>query len=158
MNTTSQQKRPPGTEPEFFPPGSKVCFLCIKTKEVEQEFRKVFDNLGWHVSVSSDPETALGKIRVNQYQCAVIEDDAVYRPLFDEIARWNGYTRRQVNLILLGRRAPSLHQQAAFLLGANFYINPEDTQLIQELVPQCLDGFDLYYQPWQKAREEQDVH
>ncbi|MFW5730990.1 MAG: hypothetical protein ACOCV7_05015 [Desulfonatronovibrionaceae bacterium] len=154
----SEQKRPPGTEPEFFPPGSRVCFLCIQTRELEQEFRKAFDNLGYHVSASSEPETALGRIRVNQYQCAVIEYLKDYGPIFDEIARWNGHTRRQLNLIVLGRKAPSLHQQAAFLLGANFYINTADAGLVQELVPQCLDGFEIYYQPWQKAREDHHVH
>lgn len=140
-------------EPDFFPPGSKVCFLCLSSQDLTQTMGTIFKDNGYLATGTDDIEIAVQKLRLNQYQVIVIEAGSEFRKLFHEINSWSGQTRRDVNLIVMGQKAPSLHQQMAFVMGANYYLNLNDAPEMKKLIKQALDGYSEYHQPWNQARE-----
>ena len=145
-------------EPDFFPPGSKVCFLCLASEDLTATIRTIFESHGYLTTGTSDVEIARQKLRLNQYQVVVVEADPGFRPVFQEISSWPGIQRRNINLVVMGKKAPSLHQQMAFVMGANYYLNINDSPQMDKLIRQIIDGYDEYYQPWNKAREGLDAH
>ncbi|MFP4084489.1 MAG: hypothetical protein ACLFP9_05900 [Desulfonatronovibrio sp.] len=154
-NSNAMKKR---VEPDFFPPGSKVCFLCLSNQGLAQTMGAIFKDNGFLATETQDIEIAVQKLRLNQYQVIVIEAGSEFRKLFQEINSWPGHTRRETNLIVMGQKAPSLHQQMAFIMGANYYLNVNDTPEMKKLIKQVLDGYDEYYQPWNQAREVIDAN
>jgi hypothetical protein len=145
-------------EPDFFPPGSKVCFLCLAGEDLSASIRTIFESHGYLTTGTSDVEIARQKLRLNQYQVVVIEADPDFRTIFQEINSWPGIQRRNINLVVMGKKAPSLHQQMAFVMGANYYLNINDGPQMEKLIRQVIDGYDEYYLPWNKAREGLDAH
>lgn len=145
-------------EPDFFPPGSKVCFVCLSSEDLSATIRTVFENNGYLTTGTNDVEIARQKLRLNQYQVVVVEADPDFRKIFQAISSWPGIQRRNVNLVVMGKKAPSLHQQMAFVMGANYYLNLNDSREMDKLIRQIIDGYEEYYQPWNKAREEIDAN
>ncbi len=140
--------------PEFYPPGSKVCFLCIENESLLEQLSRIFKGLDFYISAAAHPEEGLPMLRLNRYQAAVIEDLSDHRALLAEIAAWPGVTRRGLNLIVVGTKASSLHQQQALFSGANFYLNSSDAEKMDELVLLCLKEYEAYCQPWKRVLEE----
>lgn len=153
-NTSSRQR----VEPDFFPPGSKVCFICLSNQVFANTLSAIFENNGYLTTGTRDVETAIQKVRLNQYQAVVIEAGADFKTIFHEINSWPGNVRRDINLIVVGKKAPSMHQQMAFVMGANYYLNYSDAADMDKLIKQALDGFHEYYQPWNQAREVMDAN
>ncbi|WP_028575243.1 hypothetical protein [Desulfonatronovibrio hydrogenovorans] len=153
MKHDHDQPVSPEVEPDYYPPGSKVSFLCLEDQVLFQSFQDLFEQAGYLVTGSSNVQVAVQRLRLNRYQVVVIEDQARFRPVFQETGRWSGRDRRDVNLIALGDRSASLHQQMAFVLGVNYYLNKKDMPRMQDLIKQVIAGYDEYYQPWKLARE-----
>ncbi len=147
-------------EPEFFPPGSKVCFVCLTDPEISRTIRTVFESHGYLTTGTHDVEIARQKLRLNQYQIVVVvlEANPEYKGIFHEINTWPGNLRRDINLIVMGKKAPSLHQQMAFIMGANYYLNLNDAPKMENLIKQVIDGHAEYYQSWNQVREEVDAN
>ena len=141
-------------QPEFHPPGSKVCFLCIRKESLFEQLSMIFKDLGFFISAAANTEDAVAMLRLNRYQAAVIEDSSDHRALFAEIAAWPGITRRGLNVIAVGRKASSMHQQQALFSGANFYLNSEDAEKMDELISLCLKEYEAYCHPWKRVLEE----
>lgn len=140
-------------EPDFFPPGAKVCFVCVSSQQLHQKLKTIFQSHGFLTTGAENQETAAQKLRLNQYQAIVLEDGPDYERALNEINTWPGTVRRDVNLILMGNQAPSLHQQQSFAKGANFYLNTNDLDKMDTLINQVIEGHKEYYQPWNQAQE-----
>ena len=158
MNQVKDGQRPNSRiEPDFFPPGTRVCFICLSSSDLIQDLQTVFEDHGYLTTATCDVETARQKLRLNRYQAVAIEAGHDFRDLFLEISSWPGRIRRETNLMVLGRKAPSLHQQMPFIMGANFYLNINDMPRMKDLITQAVEGYQKYYQPWREAREAVDA-
>ncbi|RQD64529.1 response regulator [Desulfonatronovibrio magnus] len=158
MSQTQENTDTKRVEPDFFPPGSNVCFICLTEADTAKNLQTIFKEQGYLTTGAASVSTAVQKLRLNQYQCIVLEDRPDFKPIYDEIKTWPGNIRRDINLILIGSDAPSLHQQKAFIAGANFFINKGDLERMKELINQALKGYEDYYQPWNQAREVKNAH
>lgn len=157
MNEQKADSKSPRVEPDFFPPGSKVCFLCLSDENALTSLQQVFGNSGYITSKAEDMATAVQKLRLNQYQCIVTQDGPEFSEILSEISSWPGNVRREVNLILTGEQEPSFHQQKAFTAGANFYLNINDLERMDDLIRQAIETYNEHYQPWNQAREALDA-
>ncbi len=144
-------------QPDLFPPGAKVCFMLLRDKSLLEELDGIFRKQGYYTVEATDPEQGLAKLRLNQYQVVLIQDHSEHQELLEEIGSWPGQVRRSLNLILIGENAPSMHQEQALVKGANFYLNSGDRDNMEQLIRDCLKGYQLYYHPWNKVLEEMDA-
>ncbi len=157
MNEQKADNKSPRVEPDFFPPGSKVCFLCMPDENMVESLQDIFKNQGFLTSKTADIPTAVKKLRLNKYQCIVTQDGPEFQNVIAEISSWPGNIRRDVNLIIMGDQEPSFHQQKTFIYGANSYLNINDTDRMDELIRQVIEAYDEHYQPWNQAREALDA-
>ncbi len=148
----AQQVKPTKSiEPDFFPPGTNVAFLFVFNKEIRLKAREFFQEKSFYLSTAEDVQEGVLKLRLNEYQLILLEDREEFSPLLGEINSWPGKKRRNVNCLLIGDKAPSMHQQEAFYRGVNFYLNINDKDRIDDLLGQALNGFAIYNEPWNMA-------
>ena len=156
MNQDTEPKENTSVEPDLFPPGSRACFIFTLDKGLTEKLVAIFESHGYYTATTDSPGQGVAKLRLNKYDVAVMQHKNDTSSLLEEINAWPGIIRRSMNLIVIGDEAPSMHQSQALVLGANFYLNLRDTDNLEELIMQCLRGYQLYYHPWHKVLEEMD--
>ncbi len=156
MNQDTEPKENTSVEPDLFPPGSRACFIFTLDKGLTEKLVAIFESQGYYTATTDSPGQGVAKLRLNKYDVAVVQHKNDTSSLLEEINAWPGIIRRSMNLIAIGDEAPSMHQSQALVLGANFYLNLRDTDNLEELIMQCLRGYQLYYHPWHKVLEEMD--
>lgn len=148
-----QELELPAVEPDVFPPGANVAFLYLTDGAWRAAAGEWFADKGYHVGQSTDELEAIAKLRLNRYDVLVIEDSDAAQRLLQEVAEWPGHKRRATNLILLGDQSKSLDPNLAFRKGANFYMNTGDKERASELLENVIQGYELYYQLFNKATQ-----
>lgn len=153
MEKDNSTQVPPGEtiEPDFFPPGSSVAFIFIPEQDIYSRISGILEQKNYYISTARDIREGVLKLRLNEYQVIILRDEEQFFPLLEEVNSWPGRKRRDVNCILIGSSAPSMHQQEAFYRGVNFYLNIDDKDKIDELLEQVLKGFSDYNEPWRMA-------
>jgi hypothetical protein len=142
------------SEPEIFPPGSKVVFFFLTDSDWSQEARAFFQEQGYHVSTATDSGEAAAKLRLNAYNVLLIEDSEEGRLLLREVANWSGVRRRECNVALLGEGSPSLDPQSAFRWGVNSWLKRADAGRCSELLGEVLKGYELHYELLRMAMQQ----
>ena len=74
--------------------------------------------------------------------------------MLKEIARWPGQVRREVNVILLGRKGSSFDPKQAFLQGVNVYLDQSDTDNAEQYLDQARSEFEQLKEPWNMVKQE----
>lgn len=156
MNQDTVPNEHASVEPDLFPPGSRVCFIFTQHRGLMEKLVATFESQGYYTATADDPGQGVAKLRLNKYDVAIVQHKSSNASLLEEIHSWPGTTRRTMNIIIMGDEAPSMHQSQALILGANFYLNLQDADNLEELIMQCLKGYQLYYHPWHKVLEEMD--
>lgn len=141
-------------EPDIFPPGAKVAALALHDAQWSEVLRDSFRDLGYHISLLEDAETALGKLRVNAYDMIVIQEGGPFHVLTEKISSWPGTKRRKTNLVLIGEDGKSLHPGLAFKKGADSYFHRTDHARAMDLVSAAAQTFDATYRAWHTAMQK----
>jgi len=132
-------------EPEIFPPGARVAFIYLHSKEWHVAASTFFQEMGYHESTAKDASEALLKLRMNDYHVVLLEEAGDTQMLVEELGRWPGSRRRGFNLVLLGNAAQSQDPHSAFRKGVNTYLNIHDIDRCHDLFDFTLRGYDEYY-------------
>ncbi len=142
-----------GPEPEMFPPGSEVAFVFVQDQSWWERIESYLLNTGFHVSSAESQSEAVQKLRLNSYQWVILQEGPGQKALLEEMARWPGQQRREVNVVLLGSEAPSFDPRQAFLLGVNAYIALSDEDSAEQVLDQAKGEFEQVLEPWKAVRE-----
>ena len=105
-------------EPERFPAGKKGVMLALEDGPWRAAALVYLAEQGYAAVLCEDFELGAAKLRVSPYVWLIAQDGGQYAPLSQEIARWSGKRRRELNFTLLGQFT-SLDEDAAFLHSAN---------------------------------------
>lgn len=143
----------PAVEPDIIPPGTEAAFVFVQDGGWKSAAKAWLEQKGYFVGGADDELEAIAKLRLNSYAVLILEDFDGSRRLRDEVAMWPGHKRRETNLILLGTEAKSLDQNLAFRNGANFYMNTSDGENAPELLESAIQGYELYYELFNKATQ-----
>lgn len=157
MNQDAFSNEHASVEPDLPPPGSRACFIFTQERGLEEKPATIFEYQGYHTATADDPGQGVAKLGLNRYDVAVLEHKNGTSCLLEEINAWPSITRRSMNLINIGDEAPSMHQSRALIMGADFYLNLQDRDSLEDPVMQCLRGYQLYHHPWHKVLEEMDA-
>lgn len=141
-------------EPDIFPPGAKVVALALHDAQWSETLRDSFQDLGYHISLLEDVDTALGKLKVNVYDVIVIQEGGSFHVLVEQIHSWPGTKRRKTNLVLIGEDGESLHPGLAFKKGADSYFHRTDHARTMDLVSSAVQTFDATYRTWHTAMQK----
>ncbi len=143
-----------GDDTDFYPPGAKIAFVFVRDPEWNAALVSNLGGQGYHLAAPDDPAEALRKIDAAAYELVFIE----HAPQGDEVLRrvhgWPGIQRRGVNVVLVGDEAKSLHPDASFRNGVNWYLHRGDVGEAPRLVRTVIDGYEETYKMWRLAAEE----
>jgi predicted Zn finger-like uncharacterized protein len=146
-----QDRELPALEPEYFPPGARTVFLFLGAGPWLEAARAFFRDAGYCESTAASPGEAIQKLRLNSYDVLLIADTEENVAVLSDIAGWPGRRRREVNLGLVGAKAPSLDRRASFLCGVNAYLNASDAPRAAELLEGALRDYEEYCLPFRLA-------
>jgi len=138
---------------DSFPPGVRSVFVYIRDARWKGLVEDFFRQREYYCVIPEAVTQARGKLRLQHHDVVVIEDSTETASLITEVNHWRGLQRRESNVVLLGSDSPSLGPDEAFIRGVNTYLNREDLERAGELLGACLEGYELSFSPWVKAKE-----
>ena len=140
--------RAESSEPEFFPPGSLVGFLFLRDESWAMKASDYLRDKGFYISRTSSPKEAVHKLRLNPYDFVFIEETEGYTDLLQEISRWPGRQRQEVNCLILGPYQRSFDPDIAFVRGANCAVSTNDVDKAELILEQAAELFTKLVEPW----------
>jgi len=143
-----------GAEPEMFPPGAEVAFVRVSDQDWWERVENYLLSTGFYLSTAESLNEAVQKLRLNSYQWVILEEGEEHASMLKESARWPGQVRREVNVILLGRKGSSFDPKQAFLQGVNVYLDQTDTDNAEQYLDQARSEFEQLKEPWNMVRQE----
>ncbi len=154
-NTVPPAPSPPPTavETDFYPPGAKIAFVFTSDPEWNAALTSSLSEQGYHLAVPGDATEAIRKIDAAAYELVFIDHAPHGAEVLQRVHGWPGIQRRGVNVVLIGDEAQSLHPDASFRNGVNWYLHRNDVSDILRLVRTVIDGYEETYKMWRLASE-----
>jgi predicted Zn finger-like uncharacterized protein len=143
-------------EPEMYPPGEKVAFVFIQDETWREKAEQYCFQAGYHVSTAEKPAEAMQKLRLNSYNMVILEDRQENARVLQEIGKWPGWLRREVNCIMVGDQAESFDPNMAFVQGVNSYLTLNEADQAEELLERAQRSLSRYLELWRLARQYQE--
>lgn len=128
--------------------------LLITDDNLLEAVRPPLEGQGYRLIATSSASEAIQIFHSNPLSLFVVEDLEDNAPLLRELHSQPGYTRREMNCILVGDRAPSLDKEQAFLRGVNVYLSRADKERYGALLTRAVGKFQQFIHPWLVARGE----
>lgn len=144
----------PIATPEHFPHNATVAFLFVSNNALMSTIKGYVESKGMYTSIAQNISEAVEKIRINYYDIIFLEDGDYVKPIMDIIKKWNGIRRREVNIIIIQTSGTSLHEQEAFLRGANAVISRNDASKINKFIDLAIDNYNYTIEPWKLAEQK----
>jgi predicted Zn finger-like uncharacterized protein len=128
--------------------------LLVSDDDLLEALRPPLEEQGYHLVATPSATEAIQIFYSNPLSLFVVEDLEDNVPFLRELHSQPGYTRREMNCLLVGDRALSLDKQQAFLQGVNTYLSRADRGRYEELLPRAVGKFKQFLHPWLVARGE----
>ncbi|WP_031386296.1 MJ0042-type zinc finger domain-containing protein [Desulfonatronum thiodismutans] len=162
VGTTSDTNTPPSVPPsaptadetDFYPPGAKIAFAFVRDPEWNAALTSSLGEQGYHLAVPGDTAEAIRKIDAAAYELVFIDHAPHGAEVLQRVHGWPGGQRRGVNVVLIGGEAKSLHPDASFRNGVNWYLHQNDVADVPRLVRTVIDGYEETSKMWRLAAEE----
>lgn len=148
----SAQPREP-EESIFYPPGAKVAYLFLENPSWQAALTSLLEEQGYFLASVDTGQAALRKIESTAYELIFLEHCPQTADVLRHIHGWPGLRRRTANVILIGNEAKSLHPDASFRHGVNFYLHLDDHKEANRLVQTVIAGNDENYKLWRLASD-----
>jgi len=115
---------------DFFELGDKTALVCGEPGVVESAWKSLKE-LGHKIHFSNDVDDAIERIRYTQYNCVIVQEDFLGKPLEENevmqyLATQPMIQRRNTFVALLGDSCRTLDAIQAFSLSVHVVINPSD--------------------------------
>lgn len=128
--------------------------LLVTDDDLLEAVRSLLEAQGYRLIATSSATEAIQIFYSNPLSLFLVEDLEDNVPFLRELHSQPGYTRREMNCILVGDRAMSLDKQQAFLQGVNTYLSRADKERYGELLTRAVGKFKQFIHPWLVARGE----
>jgi|GEM_PF-1822975 len=139
---------------DLSPEKGKNALLLILDKDLLHRVRQPLEEEGYRLAAVSTSREALQVFQTSPLSLIVVEDKEECAPLLRKIHSQPGYTRREINCILVGDQAKSFDSEQAFYQKVNTYLSRSDRDRFEELLPQALGRYKQFIHPWLVARGE----
>lgn len=134
---------------EFGSTTKGTALLCIKEIDLKEFIKKQIEEMYFHITLAESPGAALEKIKFNQYDLIIIEED-FDGPLNEdrflkELRNMGSGERRKIFLVLLGDNWKTGDDLLAFTLSVNLLINKGSLGDMKEILNQSMDKNRMVY-------------
>jgi hypothetical protein len=149
--TTLLSNEPSDALPEvmdYIPPGQASALLCMNGDESRRELKVMLEASGYMVDIPGTADQALQRLRFNQYRIVLLDDDFEGKspnPVAQYLASLNMNIRRDMFMVLIGKRFKTADHLQAFRESMNLILHPDDLPHFATFLTRGLDEHERFY-------------
>ena len=141
---------------EFFGEDEKTALICDDNQSNQDMIASALNELGYRVSIGTNPSDVLDKMRFNHYDVIVL-DEALggtlpsENPVLDQIQSMPIPTRRNIFFALIGPDYTTSDNMTAFAKSANVVINQNDLPRVKAILTRSISDNERFYKVFRKT-------
>jgi CheY-like chemotaxis protein len=133
---------------DYLSAGQTAALLCMNRTESRGDVKAMLEGLGYVVDIPAATDHALQRLRFNQYQVILLDDDFDGKspnPLTGYLASLNMNLRREMFVILIGQRFKTADRLQAFVESVNLILNYDDLPQLVTFLSRGLRDHERFY-------------
>ena len=133
---------------DYLSPGQSAALLCMNRTESCSEVKAMLEGLGYVVDMPTAAAHALQRLRFNQYHLILLDDDFEGKspnPIAGYLAALNMNIRREMFVVLIGKRFKTADHLQAFMESMNLLLHPDDLPQLVTFLNRGLRDHERFY-------------
>ena len=159
LDTTSAYDSPL----EVLEEGAMSALVCVDEPERLKAVKEALDDLNYYSSVASSVKEALSKLRYNQYDLVMLDEEfcgesADNNTILRYLQPMPMSTRRNIFLMLISNQIRTLDNLMAFAKSVNAVINDSDTQKVKIVLERAMADHRRFYKVYRDLVQVIGIH
>jgi len=159
LDTTSTYDSPL----EVLEEGAMSALVCVDEPERLKAVKEALDELNYYSSVASSVKEALSKLRYNQYDLVMLDEEfcgesADNNTILRYLQPMPMSTRRNIFLMLISNQIRTLDNLMAFANSVNAVINVSDTQKVKLVLERAMADHRRFYKVYRDLVQVIGIH
>ncbi len=159
LDTTSAYDSPL----EVLEEGAMSALVCVDEPERLKAVKEALDDLNYYSSVASSVKEALSKLRYNQYDLVMLDEEfcgesADNNTILRYLQPMPMSTRRNIFLMLISNQIRTLDNLMAFAKSVNAVINVSDTQKVKLVLERAMADHRRFYKVYRDLVQVIGIH
>ena len=159
LDTTSAYDSPL----EVLEEGAMSALVCVDEPERLRDVKEALDDLNYYSSVASSVKEALSKLRYNQYDLVMLDEEfcgesADNNTILRYLQPMPMSTRRNIFLMLISNQIRTLDNLMAFAKSVNAVINVSDTQKVKLVLERAMADHRRFYKVYRDLVQVIGIH
>lgn len=159
LDTTSAYDSPL----EVLEEGAMSALVCVDEPERLKAVKEALDDLNYYSSVASSVKEALSKLRYNQYDLVMLDEEfcgesADNNTILRYLQPMPMSTRRNIFLMLISNQIRTLDNLMAFTKSVNAVINVSDAQKVKLVLERAMADHRRFYKVYRDLVQVIGIH
>lgn len=159
LDTTSAYDSPL----EVLEEGAMSALVCVDEPERLRDVKEALDDLNYYSSVASSVKEALSKLRYNQYDLVMLDEEfcgesADNNTILRYLQPMPMSTRRNIFLMLISNQIRTLDNLMAFAKSVNAVINVSDVQKVKLVLERAMADHRRFYKVYRDLVQVIGIH
>ena len=148
---------------EVLEEGAMSALVCVDEPERLKAVKEALDDLNYYSSVASSVKEALSKLRYNQYDLVMLDEEfcgesADNNTILRYLQPMPMSTRRNIFLMLISNQIRTLDNLMAFAKSVNAVINDSDTQKVKIVLERAMADHRRFYKVYRDLVQVIGIH
>jgi DNA-binding NtrC family response regulator len=135
---------------EFLQAGAMSALICVDEPERVKAVKAALADLNFHGSLASSVKEALSKLRYNQYDLVIVDEEfcgetAENNTILRYLQPMPMATRRSIFLALISRKHRTLDNLVSFAMSVNAVINVSDVPKVKMIMERAIAEHRRFY-------------
>lgn len=148
---------------EVLEEGAMSALVCVDEPERLKAVKEALDDLNYYSSVASSVKEALSKLRYNQYDLVMLDEEfcgesADNNTILRYLQPMPMSTRRNIFLMLISNQIRTLDNLMAFAKSVNAVINVSDTQKVKLVLERAMADHRRFYKVYRDLVQVIGIH
>ncbi len=144
---------------EYFEGEKKVALICVSDTVRLERVKGAIEDLDMHMSVADSVKMGLSRLRYNQYDVVVLDENFCGEKLekntiLHYLQPMPMFQRRHIFLVLLSEELRTFDNLAAFILSTNMIVNYRDLNKFSILLKRGLKENERFYKTFNDCLRE----
>jgi CheY-like chemotaxis protein/DNA-directed RNA polymerase subunit RPC12/RpoP len=144
---------------QYFEEGVEMALLCEISDTARHKIKGVLESMRYHVIETNNPREALKKMRFTEFDLVVLNEmfgtrDPEMNHVLKYIAGLPMRTRRNMFLVLLTDRFPTMDSMAAFNKSANMVIHLNDIDHFEKILKKGVSDNAAFYRVFKESMKK----
>ena len=135
---------------EFLQSGAMSALICVDEPERLRAVKTALTELNFHGSLASSVKEALSKLRYNQYDLVIVDEEfcgetAENNTILRYLQPMPMSTRRNIFLAMISKKQRTLDNLVCFAMSVNAVINVSDVPKVKMIMERALSEHRRFY-------------